>query len=138
MNLKINRLQHIGLPVTDLTRSEKFYEKLGFRQVMASDFEFKGEKGQVAMMQQGDMIIEIYQMPAAELQEISRRRDGHVDHIACDVDDIEVAFAELQQASFQILEPAPVFLPFWEKGCRYFNIVGPDGEKLEFNQIITS
>jgi lactoylglutathione lyase len=122
--------------VTDLKRSEAFYEKLGFRNVMKSEFEHKGDKGQVAMMQQGSMIIEIYQMPEAELSAIRSRQDGHVDHIAFDVDDIEAAFSELKNASFHILEESPVFLPFWEKGCRYFNILGPDGERLEFNQII--
>jgi catechol 2,3-dioxygenase-like lactoylglutathione lyase family enzyme len=136
MNVKINHLQHIGIPVTDLKRSEAFYEKLGFRNVMKSEFEHKGDKGLVAMMQQGSMIIEIYQMPEAELSAIRSRQDGHVDHIAFDVDDIEAAFSELKNASFHILEESPVFLPFWEKGCRYFNILGPDGERLEFNQII--
>jgi lactoylglutathione lyase len=27
-------------------------------------------------------------------------------------------------------------LAFWSKGCKYFNILGPDGERLEFNQIL--
>ena len=30
MNLKINHIQHIGIPVTDIKKSEAFYEKLGF------------------------------------------------------------------------------------------------------------
>jgi len=42
----------------------------------------------------------------------------------------------LKDASFHIFEEKPVFLSFWAKGCRYFNILGPDGERLEFNQII--
>jgi lactoylglutathione lyase len=28
-------------------------------------------------------------------------------------------------------------LPFWKNGCKYFNITGPDGERLEFNQILS-
>ena len=27
-------------------------------------------------------------------------------------------------------------LSFWKNGCNYFNITGPDGERLEFNQIL--
>jgi catechol 2,3-dioxygenase-like lactoylglutathione lyase family enzyme len=138
MEFKINHIQHIGIPVTDLNRSQQFYEKLGFKNVMGSTFDYKGAKGKVAMMQRGDMVLEIYQMPEKELAEIRNRKDGHVDHIAFDVDDIDVAFAALKKASFQITEEEPVFLPFWEKGCRYFNILGPDGERLEFNQIIKS
>ena len=136
MKFNINHLQHIGIPVTDLKKSETFYEQLGFRNVMDAGFDYKSGKWRVAMMQHGNIIIEIYQMPPEELAAIKNRKDGHVDHIAFDVDDIDLAFAELKKASFPILEEAPVFLPFWENGCRYFNITGPDGERLEFNQIV--
>ena len=136
MNFKINHIQHIGIPVTDLKVSATFYEKLGFQNVMESAFDFNGGKGMVAMMQQEEMIIEIFQMPEKELNEIRQRKNGHIDHIAFDVSNIEEAFDELKNASFNIIEAAPVFLPFWKNGCRYFNITGPDGERIEFNQIL--
>lgn len=138
MNLQLKRIQHIGIPVTDLARSEAFYKRLGFENVMVSGFDYNGGKGKVAMMKSGDIIIEIYQMPAAELAEISQRKDGHIDHIAFDVDDIETTFQLLKSADFEIIEEKPIFLPFWENGCKYFYIKGPDGERLEFNQIIAS
>jgi catechol 2,3-dioxygenase-like lactoylglutathione lyase family enzyme len=137
MNLKINHIQHIGIPVSDIKVSETFYERLGFKNVMPSTFEHKGEKGGiVAMMQQNDMIIELYQMPKKELAQIRKRKDGHIDHVAFDVSDVEATFNLLKINGFQVLEPAPVFLAFWKKGCKYFNILGPDGERLEFNQIL--
>ena len=136
MNIKINKLQHIGIPVTDINISEAFYEKFGFKNVMASTFEFNGGKGKVAMMKLNDIIVELYQMPETELHEIRNRRNGHIDHIAFDVDDTDKSFEELKSASFSILEEAPVFLSFWKNGCKYFNITGPDGERLEFNQIL--
>jgi lactoylglutathione lyase len=136
MNFKINHIQHIGIPVTDLKVSEAFYQKLGFNNVMASQFNHDGGVGNVAMMQRGQMIVEIYQLPNAGLDEIRNRKNGHIDHIAFDVDDIDEAFNTLQHTSFKIIEPAPVFLPFWKNGCKYFNILGPDGERLEFNEII--
>ena len=137
MNLKINHIQHIGIPVTDIKKSEAFYEKLGFTNVMASTFEIEAEKGGiVAMMKRESMIIELYQMPESKLSEIKSRKDGHVDHIAFDVDDIDLTFTILKENGFQILEERPLFLNFWDKGCSYFNILGPDGERLEFNQII--
>jgi len=133
MDITINHIQHIGIPVTDLIRSEAFYQRLGFENVMASGFDYKGGKGRMAMMQRGNMIIEIYQMPDAELDEIRNRKNGHIDHIAFDVPDIDKAFFELKNASFPIIEDAPVFLPFWKNGCRFFNITGQDGERLVFN-----
>ena len=136
MNLTISHLQHIGIPVSDLTVSEAFYKKLGFEKVMESSFEHQGAKGQVVMMQKKEIIVEIYQMPEHALEEIRSRKNGHIDHIAFDVPDIDEAFLELKRASFHVLEDAPVFLPFWKNGCKYFNILGPDGERLEFNQIL--
>jgi catechol 2,3-dioxygenase-like lactoylglutathione lyase family enzyme len=136
MTLNLQRIQHIGIPVTDLSRSEAFYASLGFKNVMSSTFQFNGAEGKVAMMQSGKIIIEIYQMPESELAEIRQRRDGNVDHIAFDVADIDLTFDTLKKAHFTILEEAPVFLPFWKNGCKYFNIKGPDGERLEFNQIL--
>jgi lactoylglutathione lyase len=132
----INRLQHVGIPVTDLDISGAFYNRLGFENVMRSDFTFDGDSGTCMMMRHKDIVIELYQMPQKQLQEIKVRKDGHVDHIAFDVDDIDATFDALKQASFTVLEDAPVFLSFWKNGCRYFNILGPDGERLEFNQIL--
>ena len=136
MNLKINHIQHIGIPVTDIKKSEGFYTKLGFKNVMPATFEYKGGKGTVAMMKLNEMIIELYQMPESELAEIRNRKNGHIDHIAFDVDDIEETFETLKKEAFNILEEQPVFLSFWKKGCKYFNITGPDNERLEFNQIL--
>ena len=136
MKLSISRVQHIGIPVTDLARSEAFYQSLGFENVMSSSFEFNGDTGRVVMMKSGDVIVEIYQMPEKELAAIRERKDGHVDHVAFDTNDIDLAFETLKKAGFNVLEPAPVFLPFWKNGCKYFNIAGPDGERLEFNQIL--
>lgn len=136
MNIKINSLQHVGIPVTNLETSVAFYQKLGFSNAMTAKFDHNGAEGNATMMQLGDIIMELYQMPEIELEAIRNRGNGHIDHVAFDVDDVDETFAMLKAESFKIMEPAPVFLQFWEKGCRYFNIIGPDGERLEFNQII--
>jgi catechol 2,3-dioxygenase-like lactoylglutathione lyase family enzyme len=136
MELKINHLQHIGIPVTDLNVSETFYKRLGFVNATSSPFDHNDGKGKMMMMRLKDIIIELYQLPEADLDEIRSRNDGHIDHITFDVSDIDQTYSALKEASFQILEEQPVFLPFWENGCKYFNILGPDGERLEFNQIL--
>ncbi len=136
MPVNINSFQHLGIPVTDIETSERFYKRLGFDNVMKSTFKSKGENGLVSMMKRGEMVIELYQLPANEIESIRIRKDGHIDHIAFDVDDIDAVFQELKQEGFEIFEESPVFLAFWEKGCKYFNVKGPDGERLEFNQIL--
>ena len=136
MNLKINHLQHIGLPIADIEISQAFYERLGFQNVMQSTFMHQGLEGKVSMMKREGIIIELYQMPEPELSKVKQRKDGRIDHIAFDVDDIDETFALLKSEGVSIVEDGPVYLNFWEKGCRYFYILGPDGERLEFCQIL--
>jgi lactoylglutathione lyase len=132
-------LQHIGLPVTNLERSKAFYAGLGFEEAMRTDLPGASEAVQVAMMQHEGLTIEMYQLEQEERQAVAKRTDGHLDHIALDVMDIEQAYNDIRAAGLEILEEnAPVFLPFWEHGVRFFTIRGPDGEKVEFNQILKS
>ena len=130
-------VQHLGLPVTDLERSKAFYLNLGFTQTMRTDLPGQTEAIQVAMLQKDDLTIELYQLAGQERKEIAARQDGHIDHIALNVLDIDRAYTEIRTAGLEILEEnAPVFLPFWEHGVKFFTIRGPDGEKVEFNQIL--
>ena len=132
----INHLQHIGIPVSDIAASEAFYNQLGFSKVMQSTFDEEGESGTCIMLKNKNLILELYQLPDKKLNEIRERKNGHIDHITFDVDDIDLTFNLLKSSSFKVIEEQPAFLPFWSNGCKYFNILGPDGERLEFNQIL--
>ena len=59
-----------------------------------------------------------------------------MDHIAFVVDDIDETFTMRKNERFTIPEDQPVFLNFWERGSKYFYIIGPDGERLEFCQVL--
>jgi catechol 2,3-dioxygenase-like lactoylglutathione lyase family enzyme len=136
INLNIRAIQHIGIPVTNIKASAAFYGKLGFANAMEKPFTHNGEQGTCVMMKRASMIMELYQMPASVLPEIAARKDGHVDHVAFDVSDIDEAYATVKAGGFNIIEPEPVYLQFWDNGCKYYNITGPDGERLEFNQVL--
>jgi catechol 2,3-dioxygenase-like lactoylglutathione lyase family enzyme len=130
-------LQHLGLPVTDLERSMAFYAQLGFAETMRTDISAEPEVVRVAMMRHENFTIELYQLGREEQGAIAKRADGHIDHVALNVVDIEKAYAEIRAAGLEVLEGnAPVYLPFWEHGVKYFTIRGPDGEKIELNQIL--
>jgi catechol 2,3-dioxygenase-like lactoylglutathione lyase family enzyme len=130
-------LQHLGLPVTDLERSKDFYAQLGFTETLRTEIQEELNVIQVAMMEHENFTIELYQLGQERRQEIAQRVDGHIDHVALNVLDIDQAYAEIKAAGLEILEDdAPVFLPFWEHGVKYFTVRGPDGEKVEFNQIL--
>jgi lactoylglutathione lyase len=129
-------IQHVGIPVTNLQRSVQFYQSIGFDNVMEGQFDHNNEIGNARMMKRSATVIELYQLPESELAEIRNRKDGHIDHLAFDVSDVDKAFLDLKEAGFQISEKQPVPLNFWENGCKYFTVIGPDKEKLEFNQIL--
>ena len=136
LDSNFNDIQHIGIPVTDLENSKCFYEKLGFKDVMSKTFPHNGQLGNAMMMKRSQTVVELYQFPESELDEIHALKDGRINHVAFGVSDIDEAFNELKGAGFNIVEDSPVFLDFWEKGCKYFNVLGPEGERLEFNQIL--
>lgn len=136
VNINLRSIQHIGIPVTNIKRSQQFYEHLGFTNSMQATFDYESDQGTCVMMQRDNMIIELYEFPEKALQPIRERKDGRIDHIAFDVTDIDSTFESVKKAGFNIIEEAPVFLKFWKNGCKYFNISGPDGERLEFNQIL--
>jgi len=126
--------QHLGIPVTDIVRSKEFYGRLGFNEIMSAELPEGTQSIKVAMMDFNGFVIELYQLTGKDQPGIRARRDGHIDHIALNVLDIAKAFDELKAAGLTIVEKEPVHLPFWEKGIRYFNVLGPDGERLEFSE----
>jgi lactoylglutathione lyase len=127
---------HLGIPVVDINESKNFYRRFGFADVMSAEIPQPAGAIKCSMMQKNGFTIELYQLYGDALAEVSKRKDGHIDHIAFDVADVNAACAELKKAGFATLEDAPVFLNFWDKGMKYFNIRGPSGEKLEFSQIL--
>ena len=130
----LNGWAHLGIPVTDLPRSMAFYSRFGFESEMQAIIPAGEESVRAAMMTLNGFTLELYQLLPADLEGIRARQDGHVDHFTLDVADVDQAFTELKEAGMVPLEDEPVQLPFWENGVRYFNVRGPDGEKIEFNQ----
>lgn len=117
-------VQHIGLPTNDSRKTRAFYESLGFKAVFETDN--KGEH--VVFLEQKGLVIETYQNGKAAMAA------GAWDHLAIDVDDIEEALKECQKLGYEPLEGSIQFLPFFAKGVRFFTILGPNREKVEFNQ----
>lgn len=122
----VTGLQHIGLPTNDMEATVAFYESLGFQ--IAHRTENNGET--VCFLQLGSVCIETYENGQAA------GHAGAIDHIALDVEDIDAAWAAVQAAGHRPLESEIQELPFWSNGVRFFNILGPNNEKVEFGQIL--
>jgi len=115
-------LQHIGVPTNDIEATVAFYTALGFEVIFRTDN--NGEL--VAFMQLGDLVIETYQNFKAV------GTAGAVDHIAINVTDVDEARRIADAMHLEVIEEGA--LPFFERGVKYFTILGPNREKLEFNQ----
>lgn len=132
----INGWAHLGIPVTDIHRSEAFYQQFGFEKVMQAVIPVEDQEIKASMMMFNDFTIEVYQLLPADLEDIRMRKDGYIDHVALNVKDVNKAFDELKTSGISPLEDEPVELPFWDNGVKYFSVRGPDGEKVEFNQVL--
>ena len=129
----ITGFQHLGIPVSDLEKSIHFYEHMGFRIENRSEFKETGGVTRVAFMELGNFCLELYQTPEG----VAVSRDaGPIDHFALDVRDIDEAFQVFKEEGFSIVEDKPVFLPLRLNGVKYFMVLGPDGEKVELNQLM--
>lgn len=117
-------LQHIGVPTNDIEKTVAFYTALGFTVALRANN--NGEL--VAFLRLGDLMIETYQNGRAV------GAAGAVDHIAINVTDVEEARRIADAMGLEVIEEG--CLPFWTNGVKYFTILGPNREKLEFNQYL--
>lgn len=133
----LQALQHLAIPVTDMARSRAFYEQFGFKETLSKDIAVDGDVVKVLFLKKDDLTLELFQLAEAMLKQVAEREDGHIDHVALNVKDIDKACEELTAAGIVPLEDnAPVFLPLWKNGTKFFTVRGPDGEKVEFSQIL--
>lgn len=122
----VTGIQHVGIPTNDMEATLAFYEALGFRLT----YHTVNGSEKVCFLQLGNLCIETYENGNAAL------KAGAVDHIAIDVTDIEAAYRAVQALGCDFLVEGISYLPFWERGIRYFVILGPNQEKIEFCQIL--
>lgn len=119
-------IQHIGLPTQDMAATQAFYQVLGF--TIAYETVNKGSR--VAFLRLGNLTIEAYESADAV------RSVGAIAHVALNVTDIDAVWKLANQMGLTLLDEEIRFLPFWEKGTRFFNVLGPNGEIVEFSQCL--
>ena len=56
--------------------------------------------------------------------------------MALDVTDIEKTFELVKTLGCEMLDSSIQYLPFWDHGVRFFTILGPNKEKVEFSQMM--
>lgn len=125
----ITGLQHIGIPTNNIEKTIEFYKNIGFEVAHRAVNEAAGGE-KVAFLRLENVTIETYENhQAAEAA-------GAIDHIALDVTDIEAVWEFIKAAGYPVLDTEIQFLPFWDRGVRFFTILGPNKEKVEFSQMM--
>lgn len=123
----ITGIQHVGIPAKDLDETIKFYESLGFTQAGL----FHNGSNRCAFMKLGNLVIETWEGdPVVE-------QTGAINHISLNTTDVKAAFSAAKVQGLHLLDQEIQSIPtFWNNGIQFFNILGPNQEKIEFCQIV--
>lgn len=121
-------LQHIGIPTNDLAATEAFYTALGFTVALETENPSTGVK--IKFLKLNDLLLEFYENHQAT------GTTGAIAHIAINVTDAQAALDLVKSQGFETLDQELQFRPYWENGCRFFNMEGPNKEVLEWNEIL--
>lgn len=143
--MTIQHLSHIGLCVSELETSRRFYcDQLGFRAVHSLDVS-------------GDEAEKLLELPNLDLQAVYLERDGvHLEllhyrepghrgegvvrpmnalglsHLSLRVDDLEACLVGLRAAGVRVLEQTRIANP--RQGMAAAFVVDPDGTRIELVQ----
>lgn len=123
---------HLALKVRNLERSREFYTTLGFKECGGGYLLTDDGRLEIAFMKNNGFMLEIIQMAGQGLLELDKRTSGHIDHIALDVSDICDALYLAKKEGFKMIHYMVKTLPILERGIRFFKVMGPDGEIIEF------
>lgn len=115
--------QHVGIPTTDIEATIAFYQGLGFDLTWR-----KNEEGgpNVAFLSMYNTVIETYQKPT------SAQVAGAVDHFCIDCTDIDNLFTLVKESGYTLVTESVNQIAFLENGVKYFKILGPNQEIIEF------
>lgn len=123
----ITGIQHVGIPSKDLDKTIAFYESPGFNQAGL----FHNGKNRCAFMRFGNLTIETWEGDPVAM------KAGAINHISLNTVNVDKAFADAKAQGLNLKDNEIQSIPsFWDKGIRFFNILGPNEETIEFCQIL--
>lgn len=115
--------EHIGLPSADYDKTIEFYTTFGFE--LAYETVYEGNR--VGFLRLNGVDIETWEEANPAL------RAGAVDHFALTVKDVDAIYELAVSKGYPIKDPEGIrVLPFWSNGYRFVNVIGPNGETVEF------
>lgn len=123
----ITGIQHVGIPTADLDKTMAFYESLGFERAGL----FPNGENRCAFMRFGNLTIETWE------GDPTNPTAGAINHISLNTTNVNQAFAAAKEQGLDLVNEEVQSIPsFWDKGIRFFNILGPNHETVEFCEIL--
>lgn len=123
----ITGVQHVGIPTKDLEKTINYYKDLGFTE----KGKFNNGAVTVAFMEFGNLTIETWE------GDPTNPVDGAINHFALNTPDIEQAFQVAKEMNLNIDDDqVQEISSYWDHGIKYFNVYGPNHERIEFCQIL--
>ena len=127
--IKNRKLGHVGLATNDIEATVQWYlEVLGFEVIG----DFKNPAGAPSkFLKRGDIIYEVFQPIGGAAA------PGKIDHLCFESGDIEADYQYCCEQGYTFEKEGIQELPtVWEKGARFFKIMSPSGEAIEFCQVM--
>ena len=127
--IKNRKIGHIGLEVANIEETVKWYvDVLGFELIGS----FTSEVGEpIRFIKNGDLVYEIWEPVGCPVA-----TPGKLDHMCFESNDIEADYRYCQEQGYKFEEEGIQEMDIWEKGVRFFKIMSPSGEPVEFCQIL--
>lgn len=125
----VTGIQHVGIPSKDLDVTIAFYKRLGFDVAGL----FHNGENRCAFLHLGNLMIETWEGDSVTM------KTGAINHISLNTTDVDSAFKAVHElADVTVLDDEIQSIPtFWDHGIRFFNIQGPNHEKIEFCEKLT-
>ena len=142
--LPLQRLTHVGICVSDLERSRRFYrDLLGFAHEHALDVEgepsdtllrLRGTKLHAEYLTRDGVRIELlhFTSPPAPPRPDRPLNQHGLTHLSFRVADLDAVLAGLRAAGERILDETIVRFPAWQSAACF--VVDPDGQLIELVQ----
>lgn len=84
----------------------------------------------VTFMKAGHLTLEIWDSDGAV------HRTGAINHLSLNVEDADGAYQAAKVEGFNVKESQVQHLDYWKHGIKFFNIIGPNDETIEFCEIV--
>lgn len=126
---------HLAVRTKNLKETMSFYAGLGFSMTGNGFLDTRDGRLYIAFMTCKGFTLELIELKGSAVNDPKTWEPGKIDHISLDVQNVGDAFMEARSQGYEVLDFGIKELPLFDHGCRFFTIKGPNGEKIEFNQI---